>query len=672
MAKTVALLLGVHAHQPVGNFESVLDDAHVRCYGPFLRVLYQYPDFRFAIHVSGWLLDYLLKNYPEDMALLKEMVEREQAELFGAGFTEPVLASIPVKDRIGQITQQSDYLKRNFGEVPHGAWLTERVWESAVVPSLADSGIRYVTVDDYHFMCTGKGDDELGGYYSTEEDGRKLDLFPISEALRYRLPFSPAHEVVGYLESLADESKQAAAIYFDDIEKFGIWPETYDWVYERGWLRNFIEGVLNSPVIKPIRYSDYHAMAKTKGVVYLPTTSYIEMNEWTLPVPAAHYYADLVGQEKYANRYEHNKPFVRGGIWRNFFMRYPESNWMHKRMLALSARYHALPNNKKTPAMKDALYEAQANDAYWHGLFGGLYLPHLRRAIFNAILKLEKMLDEVTHRPARQMTDLDMDGYDEVFLQNGTLQAVVKLDGSASICEFDSYELQHNFADTLTRQVEHYHRKVHAEPDHAPGGEGIANPHERMVSKHEITLSDMGVDNYRKTLFNDFWVTGGASGSRISYDRPVPNKNTLNFRGDIGEGRRKGELQKSIRLEGSVLYVNYIFNKMPQGSFKVEINLAMPSCDGTAGRFRMGENVPGGFGQMVKLGGLKQIVLEDEILGGALNLHSNIACSFNSHPHFSVSQSEAGFEKIMQAVTLELQWPASALGDSLELRVEVI
>ena len=73
MAKTVALLLGVHAHQPVGNFESVLDDAHNRCYGPFLRVLHQYPDFRFAIHISGWLLEYMLKHYPEDMALLKEM-----------------------------------------------------------------------------------------------------------------------------------------------------------------------------------------------------------------------------------------------------------------------------------------------------------------------------------------------------------------------------------------------------------------------------------------------------------------------------------------------------------------------------------------------------------------------------------------------------------------------
>jgi Domain of unknown function (DUF1925). len=235
-------------------------------------------------------------------------------------------------------------------------------------------------------MCTGKHADELNGFYTTEEDGRKLDLYPISEALRYRLPFSPAHEVVAYLESLADESGQAAAVYFDDIEKFGIWPETYEWVYEKGWLKDFIEGVLASSIIKPRRYCDYHEQARTRGVVYLPTASYSEMNEWTLPVPAAHHYADLVDQEKREGRWEISKPFIRGGIWRNFFTRFPESNWMHKRMLSLSHRFHTLPENKKTPAMLHELYEAQANDAYWHGLFGGLYLPHLRRAIYKSIV----------------------------------------------------------------------------------------------------------------------------------------------------------------------------------------------------------------------------------------------------------------------------------------------
>ena len=668
MSKSVALLLGVHAHQPVGNFPHVLDDAHRRCYQPFLHMMHRFPDFPFAIHFSGWLFDYLLEHYPDDIRLLHEMVARGQAELFGAGYTEPVLASIPTRDRISQINRLSDRLQGTLGQRPSGAWLTERVWESNVVPALADCGVKYVTVDDYHFLCAGRENAELTGFFSTEEDGRTLDLYPISEALRYRLPFSPADEAVRYIESLANEDN-AAAVYFDDIEKFGIWPETYEWVYEKGWLTNFIEGVLASDVIKPMRYCDYHAQAKTRGVVYLPTTSYIEMNEWTLPAPAAHRFADLVQAIKHQGRYDEDKAFLRGGIWRNFFMRYPESNWMHKRMLALSARYHALPEKSRTPEMLHELYEAQANDAYWHGLFGGLYLPHLRRAVYNAIVRLEAMLDAVQPRPARTQADLDLDGNDELFLQNGTLQAVVRLDGSASIGEFDAYRLAHNFGDTLARQVEHYHRKVHASHDHGHGGSGIANPHERVSFKHEIFAEDLVTDAAAKTLFRDSWAERDgmdflpmtyalASGGRAA---------AATFEGAMDGG----DISKKISLKDGSLGVAYRFKKLHGGLFRVEINLAMPSCDGPAGRYCIGPDILGGFGQPQYIASMKEIRLEDEVLGGTLKLTCSVPAILTSRPHFSVSQSEAGFEKIMQAVTLELVWHVNALGKGLDIQLEV-
>jgi hypothetical protein len=666
MGKSISLLLGVHAHQPVGNFTQVLDDAHDRCYGPFLRVLHRYPAFRFAIHISGWLLDYMLENHPDDMRLLKDMVQRGQAELVGAGYTEPVLAVIPETDRLGQLQRMSELLEHALGQRPQGAWLTERVWEATVVPSLADSGISYSTVDDYHFLCTGKRASELDGYYTTEENGRQLDLFPISEALRYRLPFSPAQDAVAYLESLAREDGEPAAIYFDDIEKFGIWPETYEWVYEKGWLTQFIEGVLASTIIKTERYCDYHARARTRGVVYLPTTSYIEMNEWTLPVPAAHHYADLVHASKAAGQFEQNKSFLRGGIWKNFLMRYPEANWMHKRMLGLSRRLHGLPKKKQTAEMVDALYEAQANDAYWHGLFGGLYLPHLRRAVYNAIVRLEALLDAVEPRPARLVTDLDLDGDDEVFLQNGVLQAVVRQDGSAALCEFDAYRLNHNFADTLSMPQEHYHRKVHAQQETRHRGAGIANPHEHVSLKHKISLEDMAIDERQKLMFLDQWRADGA-GIRPHY-APAPGAGTTHgaaFEAALGAGK----VRKSVALEDARLHVAYVFDGVGSGTFEVTVHIAMPSCDGPAGRFRVGDEISGGFGQPLQLDGMRHIVLEDAVLGGKLDISVNRPVSLRAEPCFSVSQSEAGFEKIMQAVTLTFD--CDLPGETLEFRLDV-
>ena len=67
MTRAITLLFGVHAHQPVGNFDEVIDDAHRRCYKPFLETLFAYPDFRFSAHFSCWLLDWLRERCPEDM-----------------------------------------------------------------------------------------------------------------------------------------------------------------------------------------------------------------------------------------------------------------------------------------------------------------------------------------------------------------------------------------------------------------------------------------------------------------------------------------------------------------------------------------------------------------------------------------------------------------------------
>jgi len=665
MAKSISLLLGVHAHQPVGNFPEVLEDAHLRCYRPFIHTLHRFPDFHFAVHFSGWLLDWLFQHYPEDMALLREMVKRGQVELFGAGDTEPVLAVIPHRDRVGQVMRLSDKLEKKLGQRPTGAWLTERVWEATLVPALADSQVRYVTVDDYHFFCAGKTAAELDGFYTTEEDGRRLDLFPISEELRYRFPFSPANEAVAYLEVLADEGR-TAAVYFDDIEKFGIWPETYEWVYEKGWLVSFIEGVLASGKIRTQRYSDYHAAAKTRGVVYLPTTSYIEMNEWTLPAPAANQYADLVARAKAEGWFVRDKAFLRGGIWKNFLTRYPEANWMHKRMLGLSERLDKLSPDRKKPAMLDALYRAQANDAYWHGLFGGLYLPHLRRAVYHAIVELEGSLDQCDPRPERTRFDCDLDGQDEIFLHNSAIQAVVRLDGNASVIEFDSYPLRHNFADSLMRQTEHYHRKIHLRE--GPGqheGAGIASAHDRVTFKHEIHPDDLATDVRPRGLFVDsIQPEGGEFMALQDYRLKTERDLSLTFTG--------GGVEKRMHLSENRLEVSYRFGKGIRGTFTTEINLAMPSCDGPAGKFVFAGQVPGGFGQLTELDSVRELLLEDDVLGGTVKLTLSEPARLVSRPHFSVSQSEAGFEKIMQAVTLTLSFPLDKIRREVHVSLEVL
>ena len=615
MTHAVTLLLGVHAHQPVGNFPEVIEDAHQRCYKPFLETLHAYPDFRFAAHFSGWLLDWLRERHPADMDLLAQMVKRGQVELFSSGDTEPVLAAIPHRDRVGQLKTLNDKLADWTDVKPTGAWLTERVWESAVVPALAETGIRYVTVDDYHFFCTGKSADELDGYFSTEEDGTRLDLFPISEALRYRLPFSPAHEVIAYLESLADRN-QSAAIYFDDIEKFGIWPETYDWVYNRGWLKALIEGVLASPKIRTGTYADFHAQN---------------------------------------GRGDQHRPFMRGGIWRNFLTRYPEANWMHKRMQGLSARLGEIPNPPQ--ALVDDLYRAQANDAYWHGLFGGLYLPHLRRAVWNNIVALEAKLDARQGRPATATVDLDFDGKTETLAHTSALQVVVRNDGLAAAHELSSYVLSHNFGDTLRRYHEHYHDKIaHGPSEHQ--GDGIASAHDIVRFKHPISVEDIVPDTLPRALWLD-----ELDGSAIT-----------DYHQSTGElAFARAHIAKTYTLDGATATVTWRLTGLAGHRFTTSLNLAMPSCDGFLGHYTLADgHIPGGFGQALQLDAADSLHLDDGVLGGRLSLNMSNLAEISGRPQQTVSQSEAGFEKIMQAVELRLGWtiPDDSCTLTLQLNIE--
>jgi len=671
---TISLLFGVHAHQPVGNFPEVIDDAHVRCYGMFLRVLEGYPEFRFSVHFSGWLLDVLRQRFPADMALLARMTERGQVEWFGSGDCEPVLAAIPQRDRLSQLETLSCKLETYFGQRPQGAWLTERVWESSVVPSLADSGIRYVAVDDYHFLCAGTPAGALDSYYTTEEDGRSLDLFPISEALRYRLPFSPAPEAVAYLEQMARDGKRAA-IYFDDIEKFGIWPETYNWVYERGWLAQFVEGVLASPRIRATTFADYHAHSTftTRGIVYLPTTSYIEMNEWTLPSAEAREYATLVAAEKSGGSYERHKAFLRGGIWRNFLSRYPESNWMHKRMLGLSARLAELPeadDARDREQLRELLHRAQANDAYWHGLFGGLYLPHLRRAIWNNLLALEAALDLRMPRPAFERRDLDHDGCEELIQHNAELQAILRVDGNAGIVELSSYATAHNFGDSLRRYAEGYHHKL-AAGQAAPHeqADGITSAHDRIAFKHPIGAEDALPDVRPRGICIDTLVTADGTRHPIdAYYEVAASADGLAFATEIGGGR----IEKRLLLDGRSMSVRYRATGLLGSRLEVQLNLAMPSCDGVSGRYILGDgSVPCGFGQELSIAGLREITLEDDALHGRVKLSADLPLTLDAAPYFTASQSEAGFERIMQAACLTLTWQPGGNAEMLNLRLAV-
>src|SRR5271169_4895072 len=95
----VHFALGIHSHQPVGNFDHVIEEAYQRSYAPFLTVLALHPRVRASLHYSGILLEWIEHRHPEFFDKLRQMIGRGQIELVGGGYYEPILPAIPDRDK---------------------------------------------------------------------------------------------------------------------------------------------------------------------------------------------------------------------------------------------------------------------------------------------------------------------------------------------------------------------------------------------------------------------------------------------------------------------------------------------------------------------------------------------------------------------------------------------
>jgi len=394
----VQLIFAIHNHQPVGNFESVAEDAYQKAYLPFIEVLKRHPGVRVVLHYSGILYQFFEKQHPEFLDMLRELVREGRAEILSGGFYEPILAVLPDEDKIGQVRMLTDHIRKKLGYDSRGMWLAERVWEPHLPRSIAAAGIDYVVVDDFHFKMAGLRDADLDGCYLTEELGGMVRVFPGSERLRYLIPFHPPGEAIEFLGTLRSPERSRLAVMADDGEKFGVWPETFHTVYEEGWLERFFSLLeQNSTWLETTTFADHAAKERPRGRIYLPTASYMEMGEWSLPTGTMADYNDACARVKEMPDGGRIRPFLKGGIWRNFLAKYPESNHMHKRMLMVSRKVQRVLEapgggprlTRESASMLDHLYQGQCNDAYWHGVFGGLYLPHLRDAIWRNLAEAE-------------------------------------------------------------------------------------------------------------------------------------------------------------------------------------------------------------------------------------------------------------------------------------------
>jgi len=734
----VTLLLGIHNHQPVGNFAHVFRLAFDRCYRPFLDILERHPRIRLALHYSGPLLDWMDKEEPAFCDRLAKLVAARQVEMLGGGYYEPILSVIPDRDAVGQVNLLSRWLRERMGAAPQGLWLAERAWDGELPKKLAPTGLRYTILDDSHFIHAGLDPEAVRGYYVTEKEGQPLAVFPISKDLRYRIPFRAPEDLLAFLARLGERAPDAidhtrppqavdplqlramgtpdaplpvAITYADDGEKFGLWPDTYKWVYDEGYLeRLFTLLEENAAWIRLNTFGDYLNAHPPTGRVYLPSASYDELMEWALPTPAAKALEDRLAELEREGRLAAFRPFLRGGFWDGFLLKYPESNHLHKRMLDVSERvWRAFPTAAEVSEPTRLVWRAQGNDAYWHGLFGGLYLNYLRHEAYRNLIEAENQVDAALHWGREwldvRLTDLDKDGHDEVVIATRRLGVCLAPACGGGLLELDYRPRAFNLSDVLARREEAYHRKLAEAALHqAAGGGAPQSIHDRIRVKEQGLDRALIYDRHRRLGFLDRFLHPEATWETLDRiddeDRGncVAGAYALEPDGPVitnGVLTVPLTFRASVALEGDAhpVHIRKVY-QVPKGKpwigvtytlesraetplrvrFGVELNLTLLAGDDPQRYYEGPGSGHRGLRERGSCQETERFSLVDEWSGFRVTLRLDRRGDIWYMPVETVSQSEEGFERTYQGSALLVSWVLSlhpGAAERLEVRLEI-
>jgi alpha-amylase len=724
-------ILGFHCHQPLGNFDEVMLEATAKAYLPLLRALNAHPGVKVVLHFSGCLLEWADEHAPEVIDRAGALAARGQAEILGGGFYEPLLPVVPEADAIAQIDALRRWVAGRFGVKARGIWLAERVWEPALAATLARAGVEYLPVDDTHLLGAGLREADLTGAWRTGEEGASVVLYPIREALRYLIPFQPAQDCLSWLQRLGEGREHALAVMADDGEKFGVWPGTYEWVHGQGWLESFLKALEeNRSWLRTTTFAERHDERPPLGSIHVPPASYFEMGEWALPVGAGRALREQVAALRKEGRFETMRPFLKGGDWRYFLKKYPEAGHRLDRVRALSAAIEtaaadvaaAAPESATAPPEREekrartrtllaearrSLWRAECNCSYWHGVFGGIYLPFLREAVESALVRARRLYEEAVYRQGSWILEAPAPGREGAIgrlrLDNPRLGLTADAALGGALLDLEVKELDANIVAVMPRREEIYHDEL-ARPaaGYGEGGpaEGAGTPsiHDRPATGDRPPVASFVYDAAPRLALLDHryerlpsaaeLAAGTAPESSLGDWRAGAGRASARFYVSAGGGREEVGLRaptgtirdKRIALDsqGAALAVHYLFGPSgaPTPGAEVERGPSRPVA-GPELPFALWEAhgrilwTPRGGGAAreeslsspVDLDEAASVVLTNDITGLRIALEPSPPTAVRAFPLRTISRSESGYDEIYQGTVVQVLWNVPAPGE---------
>lgn len=396
-----------------------------------IELLDSFQNIKTTFHLSSNLISYLDKKNSGFSSNLRLLLERNQVELLSGGLYEPLIPLTPKEDRQTQFSLMNRFLNHTFGYTPSGALLAEYSWEPSVALDLAKSRLQYTCLPKEHFTQAGLDEKNIQGYYLTEEEGRKIAIFPIScELNQFISKYNPEEALRNLEEKNIDNASHSIVLFCDCNDRD---------LKTLSWLKIFFHLLTNKNDSFETRlFHEYYIHTKPSGRIYIPE-------------------AGNTTEQSY-------KP------WKNSLLRYPEANLLQKKMLRVSKKINSAKEGKSRfkvikemiSQAQDLLFQGQRNNAYWDNILSGLYIPEERHRTYSCLIKAENLIDAASRQAPKWIQvyeiDYDCDGHDEIIIETESQNIYISPSMGGTILEHDYRSKNINLTNVISRKEESYHR----------------------------------------------------------------------------------------------------------------------------------------------------------------------------------------------------------------------
>ncbi|MCK9181628.1 MAG: DUF1926 domain-containing protein [Fibrobacteraceae bacterium] len=389
------LSLLLYVKEPFSKDEHIFDENY-RLLAVEIKKFLETSKVRLSLFLPGHIIEAWAKHCINELIWMRGAIREGRLEIVGGGFYDPMLPLFPTRLQELQLQKHFSVVEKIFQAEPSGYFNSSMAWEIGMTETLAKQGFNYALVSEDSLQESLGRSTRVVGWFTTEDRGAVIRLLPVAQDLSLAL-VQDYSSLSLKVASLPENEKIWVAAISVNLNR----PENLHSFFEKLAL-NLIE-------------SDFQ----------LWTLSHIfeqQMSDGRVNLLSS------VGTDLGLPTGSHS--------CRELLIRRPESNFMHKSLLAANRHASSLLRGSDLSSIQNQLLPVMA-PVYYADLYEdqGVRSPVVRWKGSRSIISVEDKIAKMADFRGRsvEVTDFLMEGYRQILVNNSKMGFLLEQNNGASL-----------------------------------------------------------------------------------------------------------------------------------------------------------------------------------------------------------------------------------------------